>query len=538
MAGCRPTQRSLALAHSRSWLYKDMLSSTIDNPTIPVKRFLSSSTRYESLYNAVTQQDVHDFQEILESEQGSLFCTHMQLDDQLQHDAVVDDANTDWTGHWKGNSSVVLRPSSAQQVASILRHCHERRIPVVPQAGKTGLVGGSVPTDRGEVVIQLSRLNKIESLDTNSGILKCQAGCILQNLQEYCAHHDHLVPVDLGAKGTCQIGGNIATNAGGVYYYRYGSLAANLVGLQVVLADGRILDLNYVKRTNLKDNTGYKLHQLFLGSEGTLGIVTAVALLCPRFPASRQAALIACPNFISVLEVIRAAKKQLGEVLAALEWMDAGIWKLLEHSGQHRMPPLAEPGDNPHYYILVETHGSNSEHDQEKMEAFLERVLDKGYITNGVLAQDANQVNAFWRIRESANPTVATLGYTYKYDVSLPVDEIEGFIQEMNESRLQAFDHEVVNTNWGHILDGNLHFNVTTLGEFERRQDVLEKLEPFLFEEVIRRRGSISAEHGLGQSKRRLLGMVHDDEILDMMNKIKKLHDENTILNPGKFLPT
>jgi len=356
---------------------------------------------------------------------------------------------------------------------------------------------------------------------------------------------DCMLPIDLGSKGSCCIGGNVATNAGGQYYYRYGSIAANLLGLQVVTANGQILDLNYDASCNLKDNTGYKLHQLFVGSEGTLGIITGISLLCRPALHSRHTALLACHTFTDVLDTMTIAKQKLGETLAAFEWMDGPIVALIGKTHQSQTIPLLEDRSSkdcyPHY-VLVETHGCNAEHDQAKMEAFLEAVTDSGdgdnaVVANGVLAQDLQQSQQFWNIRESANPAAAATGYTYKYDVSLPGSRFDDFIDEMKERLAGLNNNNVVNTNWGHILDGNLHFNVTTEGQFEVDNDVLTTLEPYLFEAIHRRRGSISAEHGLGQAKNRYLNMIHDESTLSTMRSLKDLFDPNGILNPGKVLP-
>jgi len=448
----------------------------------------------------------------------------------VQDADVLQASNTDWTKHYQGQSSIILKPHSTKQVSEILRYCQQEGIGIVPQAGNTGLVGGSVPVNK-EIILSTEKLNTIHHLDEFSGILKCQAGCILQDLQDYCAERQHLVPVDLGSKGTCQIGGNISTNAGGVYYYRYGSLAGNLLGLEVVLADGRVLDLNY-SRSNLKDNTGYKLHQLFLGAEGTLGIVTGVALLCPRLPLSRQAVFLACQTYEDVLAVLQTAKTRLGEILAALEWMDDNVVKLV---GEHHTIPIAGSNGSPYpYYLLVETHGSNMEHDQAKMQDFLESTMGNGHVVDGVLAQDLTQVQAFWKIRESTNPIVGSLGYGYKYDLSLPISEFDDFIRTMQE-RLQGWN--VINTNWGHVLDGNLHFNVTTPNIFKKDAAVLNRLEPFVLEQVLQRGGSISAEHGIGQLKRDKLFMVHKEATLDVMQRLKRMLDPTGILNPNKYLP-
>lgn len=455
---------------------------------------------------------------------------------------IVEAASTDWTGHWNAPASLLLRPQTTSQVSAILAHCHKRRLAIVPQGGKTGLVGGSVPTDaHHEIILQLQNMNRIESGDPFLGIVKCQAGVILQTLQEYCTERDLMLPLDLGAKGSCQIGGNVATNAGGPFFRTYGSLASNLLGLEVVLPDGRILDLNYRTRTNFKDNTGYKLHQLFVGSEGTLGIITGVALSCSPLYLSKQVAFVACPSYDQVLQVLQKAKQHLGEILAAMEFMDASIWRLVEASGRQKMPMSAEtfrPGvqEGGPFFLLIDIHGSNIEHDDAKWHVFLEAIQND--IVNGVMAQDLQQYQSFWRIRESANPTMAGLGYTYKYDVSLPIAQFQDWIQEMQRERMDPLGRkELINANWGHILDGNLHFNVTTIGEREVQPDVLDALEPYLFHSILNRGGSISAEHGLGQSKNHLLSSVHDEHTLTVMRSMKLLFDPHMILNPGKFLP-
>jgi FAD/FMN-containing dehydrogenase len=498
------------------------------------------SQRSLSTLRAPTSQDIERFRSILEDTPGSLL---------QESEEDVSAYTIDWTKHYNCRSdsddsnsnsisnNLVLRPATVDQISEILAYCHAERLAVVPQAGNTGLVGGSIPTVSTEIVLSVNKLKTIDSLEKTTGILKCQAGCLLQDLQTYCADRQHLVPVDLGSKGSCMIGGNVSTNAGGQYFYRYGSLAGNVLGLQVVTATGQILDLNY-SHPHLKDNTGYKLHQLFVGAEGTLGIVTGVVLQCPRLPASRQAAFLACESYAQVLQVLDAAKTILGETLAALEFMDRTVVGLVAKN--HTIPVVKDDNDDDDtgglyaYYILVETHGSNAEHDQSKMEDFLEDVMAQEYVVNGVLAQDLSQLESFWKIRETTNAAVAATGYTYKYDISLAIPEFAEWDQEMTEL-LEGLP--VVQANWGHILDGNLHFNVATPGKFEKDDAVLQRLEPALFEAVIRRGGSISAEHGLGQSKNQYLDRIHDPAKLETMLSIRQLFDPHGILNPHKYLP-
>jgi FAD/FMN-containing dehydrogenase len=442
----------------------------------------------------------------------------------VQNHGNLEFANTDWTHHYKGHSELLLKPSNADQVSNILSYCNEKRLPVVPQAGKTGLVGGSVPI-MTEIVLSLERLNKIHGLN-ELGVLQAQAGCVLQDLQDYCCERNKIVPIDIGARGTAQIGGNVSTNAGGQYFSRYGSIAGNLLGLEVVLADGRILQC----RSNLKDNTGYKLHQMFVGAEGTLGVVTEVALLCPPSPKSRHAAFIAFSTYEHVVGTMEMAKKELGEILAAFEWMDRSIINLIDSP---RFPFPRQ--DECSYFALVETHGIDEAHDSKKMERFLELSMASKLVVNGALAQDLSQVLHFWKIRESASSSIAKVGYTYKYDVSLPILDFENFINIMKR-HLEPFS--LTFGNWGHILDGNLHFNICSPGEYEKTPQVVARLEPFIYEQVIKLGGSISAEHGLGQCKNEYLSMIHDRTTLDTMYDLKRLYDPNNILNPGKLLPT
>ena len=456
----------------------------------------------------------------------------------IQDAEVLNIRNTEWTKHYQGNAKVVLQPESPEQVAEILQYCQSQRLAVVPQGGQTGLVGGGVAMQH-EILMSLDRLNQIKHLDDTTGILQCQAGCVLQNVQDYAKERHHLVPIDLGAKGSCQIGGNLSTNAGGQYYYRYGSLAGNVLGLQVVLADGRILDLNY-SRPNLKDNTGYKLHQLFLGAEGTLGVITAVALLCPTYPESQQAVLLACDSYDQVLSVLHLAKRRLGEILGALEFMDQTVMQLLQNAN-HRIPLVQSgTGEIFPYYLLVETHGSNAAYDEEKMEQFLDTLMQDGQVADGVLAQDETQRQDFWTLRESANPTFGAQGYGYKYDISVPVAQWQVFVDDLKGHLHRNLPSDVawVQGNWGHILDGNMHWNLATPGRDTLDPRVLEQVQNPLFERVLARRGSISAEHGLGQSKNSFLPLIHDAATLRAMRELKQLWDPNGILNPGKVLPS
>jgi len=430
---------------------------------------------------------------------------------------------------------VIVRPKTTLEVSNILKYCHHRNIGVVPQGGNTGLVGGSVSKESNEIILSLEGLSTIYGLDLPTGILRAQSGCILEDLHTYAAGYDYLVPLDLGSKGTCQIGGNLSTNAGGSYYYRYGSLHATTVGLEVVLPDGTILNLGY-DPSHLKDNTGYHLKHLFIGAEGTLGIITGVALLCPRRPSYRGATLLACHSYEQVYETLALAKSQLGEILAAFEFMDKAVLTIVTDRMKTTSPldgtlPFSTI---PNYAILVETHGSSEEHDQIKLQQFVETAFEQGLVRDGTIAQNLRQVQDFWKIRESCNPSVASRGYVYKYDVSLPIQQFEHFIQDI---QTQLEEEDAISTNWGHVIDGNLHLNVIIPGQKERDDNLYYKLEDIVIRGVMNIGGSISAEHGLGQYKNIHLAKIKDVATLKMMQQVKNLFDPHGIMNPGKVLP-
>jgi len=371
-------------------------------------------------------------------------------------------------------------------------------------------------------------MNRVLSMDEHAGSLLCEAGCVLETLQEYVWARGYTMPLDLGAKGSCQIGGNVATNAGGLRFLRYGSLHGSVLGLEAVLADGTVLDNLTALR---KDNTGYDVKQLFIGSEGTLGVVTGVALALPKAPTSVQLAFLGLESYEAVLECFSAAKRDLGEVLSAIEFLDAESYALVNSQLDGRPPPL-EPSCR--HYMLVELSGSHAPHDEEKLSTFLESVMGEGIVSDGTIAQDQAQSQGIWRVREGITGALSKSGAVYKYDVSIPLAELYDLCDVMRE-RLAPLGALV--TGFGHLGDGNLHLNIYTPGRFEKDPTVLGAIEPFVYEWIAERRGSISAEHGLGLMKPAFLGMSKSEPIIDVMRGLKALLDPNAILNPYKVLP-
>ncbi|XP_064643132.1 D-2-hydroxyglutarate dehydrogenase, mitochondrial-like isoform X2 [Lineus longissimus] len=439
------------------------------------------------------------------------------------HDDDLDEYNVDWLQSYRGRSKLVLKPKTTEEVSKIVKYCNERSLAVVPQGGNTSLVGGSVPVF-DEIVLSMKLMNQVISLDPISGILICEAGCILENLEAYVGDHDLVMPLDLGAKGSCHIGGNISTNAGGVRLLRYGSLHGSVLGLEVVLPSGDVLDCLSTLR---KDNTGYDMKQLFIGSEGTLGVITKAAILCPTKPKSTQVAFLGLPNFHNVIKTFKEAKGILAEVLSAYEFMDSQSMDVVRDRLGYKSPI---PDHS--FYVLIEVSGSNAEHNEEKLNLFLEKVMEAGYVENGTVATDSKKISEFWNLRDGIAPAFRSSGHAYLYDFSIPLQHFDDFVEIVKE---HLGDKVQYCTGMGHLADGNLHLNVST-EKFDR--DVLHKIEPFVYELTANYRGSISAEHGLGFKKANAISYSKSDLAVKLMSQTKKLYDPKGIMNPYKLLPT
>lgn len=404
----------------------------------------------------------------------------------------------------------------------------------MPQGGNTGLVGGSVPV-KDELILSLSNMNKVREFDPISGILVADAGCILQSLTDYVTPHNHVMPIDLGAKGSCQIGGNVATNAGGLRLLRYGSLHGSVLGLEVVLPDGTILDQLTTLR---KDNTGYDIKQLFIGAEGTLGIITGVSILTPPAPQASNNVILALPSFQNVLPLYQTVKRQLSEILSAFEFIDRTAYDLAVKHGQGRALS-DEDVQGAECFVLVETSGGKREHDEEKLNTLLEDLLesDTPLINTGVLSQSPAQFSSLWALREGVTEAVSKEGKPYKYDISVPVSSFKEVVDNTREHlRSKGLLHKKAVKHvlgYGHVGDGNLHLNVVADSYLPEIQNALE---PYIYEVVSSYRGSVSAEHGIGYQKTHALRYSKDKVNIALMKKIKDLFDPNGIMNPGKVL--
>ncbi|WP_216850190.1 FAD-binding oxidoreductase [Acidisoma sp. L85] len=438
----------------------------------------------------------------------------------------------DWSRDLKGLARTVIRPRSAAEVALVVQECLARGLPIVPQGGHTGLVGGATPSGDGtEVVISLERLNAIREIDAVNFSMIAEAGCILQNIHAAALARDCLFPLQLGAQGSCQIGGNIATNAGGINVIRYGMTRDLVLGLEVVLPDGRIW--NGLRKLR-KNNTGYDLKQIFLGSEGTLGIVTAACLKLFPKPNQTETALVAVGSPQAAIALLGRARRDLSDLLSAFE--------LLPRRGVELalgvMPGLRDPLRTPSpYYILMETSASGLVDLRSLIEQFLGGAMASDLVSDGTIAANVAQASEFWRIREGMIEAQVQRGRHLRTDVSVPISSIAAFL-ETADADLRRIGPDVIPIAFGHLGDGNIHFNVippATLDE-SAKTTLLRSCENIIFEIVDQLGGSISAEHGIGRVKRD--AFLSRSTALDttLLRGIKKVFDPSGLMNPGRMV--
>ncbi len=434
---------------------------------------------------------------------------------------------TEWRGMLRGRTPILLRPDSSEQVADIVRACAQYGVAIVPQGGNTGMCGAAVPDASGDqIVLNLSRLNRIRRVDPDDFSLVAESGCRLADVQAAAREENRLFPLSHGGEGSAQLGGSLSTNAGGINVLRYGTARSLVLGLEVVLADGRVW--NGLK-TLRKDTAGYDLKQLFIGSEGTLGIITAAAV--KLFPAAERAAtaIIALDAAGSAVELLSVCRERLGDSLQAFELIGASALELVERHVPDSRVPFS--GHSP-WYALLEIDG-----DDARLGGVLGKALERGTIRDAVIAKNVAEAERFWRLRHSISEAEKMEGPGAKHDVSVPIARIEEFVIE-GIRRLEREVPTVTPVIFGHVGDGNLHYNaILPSGLPQDREDELRvRVSTIVYDLVHELRGSISAEHGIGVLKRPYLERYESDVALDLMRTLKSALDPKNILNPGKVI--
>jgi FAD/FMN-containing dehydrogenase len=433
---------------------------------------------------------------------------------------------------WRGATRLVVRPASTAEVAAVVRICSEARLAIVPQGGNTGLVGGGVPPEDGQnIVLALGRMNRIRAIDPVNFTMTVEAGCILGLLQQAAAEADRLFPLSLGAEGSCQIGGNLSTNAGGIAVLRYGNTRELTLGVEVVLPDGRVWD---GLRGLRKDNTGYDLKQLFIGGEGTLGIITAATVKLFPKPREVETAFLGLSGVEDVMALFAWSRGATADQLTAFELIPrAALDMALAH-----VPGTVDPLSDPHpWYVLLEISSSQTDSGiRGLLERLLETALAENLIADGVIAETGAQATQLWRIREAIVEAQDYSG-SIKHDVSVPVSRVAEFILSATEAvtgRLPGIRPMA----FGHVGDGNIHFNLTQpdgadtaayLSRWQEFNDIVHAI-------VRELRGSISAEHGIGRLKRDEITHYKSPVEIELMRTIKRALDPDNIMNPGKLV--
>ncbi len=426
------------------------------------------------------------------------------------------------TSYWDSSptkAKALLRLTSTEQVSRAMRICAAQKQTVVVQGGLTGVVAGAV-SSADDIIISLERMNQIESVDAMDGIAVIQAGAILQTTQEQLAEQGFLFPLDLGARGSCTIGGTVATNAGGINVLRYGMMRNLVLGLEVVMADGTIISsMNQM----LKNNTGYDLKQLFIGSEGTLGIVTRVVVKLFPLPKSRQTALFALESFDAVVKTLKTMQTELAGTLSAYEVMWNNYYQSVTYEGAHKAPMNR---DYP-FYVIAEAEGADPDADEARFQSLLERSLENGDIVDAILPKSTAERDALWVIREDFDPALPA----YLYDVSLPIKSMSTYVDRI-ETAIAAWRPDATCLVFGHIADGNLHIFTTPFEDGANQK----RCNEIIYGCLDGLDGSISAEHGIGLDKKSWLGDSRSEDEIQLMRSLKGFLDPSNLLNPGKVI--
>ena len=440
----------------------------------------------------------------------------------------------DWRGRAQGKARCVVRPGSTPEVAAVVKACAAAGVPMVPQGGNTGLVLGSTPDDSGrEVVLSLQRMIAVRALDAANATLTVEAGCVLERLQQVADDAGFLFPLSLASEGSCTIGGNLASNAGGTQVLRYGNARDLCLGLEVVTPQGEVWQgLSGLR----KDNTGLDLRNLFIGSEGTLGVITAVTLKLFPKPAAQRTAWAAVPSVQAAVDLLGLAQQQLGAGLTGFEMMgQVALGLVVKH-----FPSMSVPlwQSTPYCVLLELSDTDNEDHAHQQLERLLETALEHDCVVDAVVAQTIAQSKALWHVRESISMAQATEGLNIKHDIALPVSAIPAFVAHTDALLAQQLPG-VRMVNFGHLGDGNLHYNVqcplnSDAAEFLHAHEA--QVNHCVYEAVKSFGGSISAEHGIGRLKAETLPHYKDPVALAMMRSIKQALDPQNLMNPGRVL--
>jgi FAD/FMN-containing dehydrogenase len=439
----------------------------------------------------------------------------------------------DWRRRYRGRALAVVRPGNTTEVAAVVKLCARHGAGLVPQGGNTGLVVGSVPDDSGsQVLLSLTRMNRVRGIDSANLTLTVEAGCVLQTVQETAAGQGFLFPLSLAAEGSCTIGGNLATNAGGTQVLRYGNARELCLGLEVVTAQGEVWDGLAGLR---KDNTGYDLRDLFIGSEGTLGVITAATLKLYPQPAARTTALASLPSLEAAVSLLQLAQSRLGAGLTGFEVMNRFSLALV----RKHFPQLRQPLPEAEWTVLLEQSDTESEsHARSLFEGLLESALENGLISDAAVAESIEQSRAMWHLRESIPLAQPEEGPNIKHDISIPVSRIPAFVAATDVA-LQVAHPGTRSVNFGHLGDGNLHYNLQAPvgvdgAAFLREHE--HSVNTVVYDAVMAHGGSISAEHGVGSLKRDELAQRKSPVALQMMRAIKQALDPQGVMNPGRML--
>ncbi|MFX1678855.1 FAD-binding oxidoreductase [Mitsuaria sp. CC2] len=439
----------------------------------------------------------------------------------------------DWRKRYVGRALAVVRPADTAQVAAVVTLAREHGVALVPQGGNTGLVGGGVPDDSGtQLLLSLQRLNRVRQIDPSNLTMTVEAGCVLQHVQQAAREAGWLFPLSLAAEGSCTIGGNLATNAGGTQVLRYGNARELCLGLEVVTADGTVWDgLSGLR----KDNTGYDLRDLFIGSEGTLGVITAATLKLHPLPRARMTALAACDTLRDAVALLDLARSRCGAALTGFEVMNALSLALV----RKHFPQLAQPlGPRPWTVLLELSDSEGEEHARTQFEGLLEEALERGAIDDAAVAESLSQSQAMWHLRESIPLAQSEEGLNIKHDIALPVSRIPDFVERCDALLAERFPGSRL-VDFGHLGDGNLHYNLQapegiTAADFLREHEAT--VNEVVYDQVTAHGGSISAEHGIGQLKREELSQRKSPVAMQLMRQIKQALDPRGLLNPGRVV--